>query len=137
MWDRLPGTLRRYRAGKSLLLTYMFVVFLPIQLTQQWEHAHFALRQALWGVTFVGVALMISSRRRATRDVQARSGVTAAEAAALLNTPTWRLSTWRRPAAAALLRGQAPPPRPATERPGEAPTALSSPGAAEHTPRPS
>jgi len=60
------------------------------------------LRQLLLAVMFAGIALMFGLRRRAVAHVQANLHVNAAAAAALLNTPTWRVSTWRRPPASSL-----------------------------------
>jgi len=70
------------------------------------------LRQLLLAVACAGIALMFGLRRRAAAHVQAKLHVDAAAAAALLNTPTWRVSMWRCPPASSLLSGQSPaPPR--------------------------
>ena len=131
VWDRLPRRLRQFRTVKGLLLTYMFAVFLPLQLTTLWGRQLPTLRRLLWGATLAGLTLMFALRRRALKNIQTRSGATAVEASALLNTPTWRLSTWWRAPASSLLRGRAQPPPRAGEASDPAPTELADRGAAE------
>jgi serine/threonine protein kinase len=109
VWDRLPRRLRQFRTVKGLLLTYMFAVFLPLQLTAMWTHSLPTLRQLLWGAALANLLLMFVLRQRAVKDIRARSGATVVQASAWLNTPTWRLSTWRRPPTSSLLRDQAQP----------------------------
>jgi len=131
VWDRLPRRLRQFRTVKGLLLTYMFAVFLPLQLTTMWGRQLPTLRWLLWGATLTGLTLMFALRRRALKHIHTRSGATAVEASALLNTPTWRLSTWWRAPASSLLRGQAQPPTRAGEASDPARTELADRGAAE------
>ncbi len=131
VWDRLPPRLRQFRIVKGLLLSYMFAMFLPFQLTATWGRSLPALRQLLWAAALAGLSLMFILRRRAVKDIHARSGVTAVEASALLNTPTWRLSTWRRSPISSLLRGQAQPPSPGGDASEAALTELADRRAAE------
>jgi hypothetical protein len=131
VWDRLPRRLRQFRTVKGLLLTYMFAVFLPLQLTLVWGRQRPTLQRLLWAVALTGLTLMFVLRRRALKNVQTRSGATAVEAWALLNTPTWRLSTWWRAPASSLLRGQPQPPTRACEASDPALTELADQGAAE------
>jgi serine/threonine protein kinase len=131
VWDRLPRELRQFRTVKGLLLTYMFAVVLPLQLTTMWGRQLPTLRWLLWGAALAGLMLMFALRQRASKDIQKRSGATAVEASALLNTPTWRLSTWWRAPASFLLRGRAQPPPRACEASDPAPTEPADRGAAE------
>jgi hypothetical protein len=110
--------------AKGLLLTYVWSVFIPLQLWTMWVGQLPTLRQLLLAVACAGIALMFGLRRRAVAHVQAKLHVNAAAAAALLNTPTWRVSTWRRPPASSLLSGQSPAPPRAGGGPDEAQTTL-------------
>ena len=105
VWDRLPRTMRQFRIFKSLLLTYMFAVFVPLQLLTLWERRLPTLRQLLFVAAITGLSLLFALRRRAVKDMRTRSGGAVANAAGLLNTPTWRVSIWRRPPTASLLAG--------------------------------
>jgi len=84
VWDRLPRRLRQFRTVKGLLLTYMFAVFLPLQLTALWGRQLPTLRRLLWGAALAGLTLMFALRQRAVKNIQTRSGATAVEASALL-----------------------------------------------------
>jgi hypothetical protein len=110
--------------AKGLLLAYVWSVFIPLQLWTMWLGQLPTLRQLLLAVTCAGIALMLGLRRRAVAHVQPKLHVNAAAAAALLNTPTWRVSTWRRPPASSLLSGQSPAPPRAGRGPDEAQTTL-------------
>jgi hypothetical protein len=68
------------------------------------------LRQLLFVAMLAGLALLFVLRRRAVKDMRAKSGGAVAEAAALLNTPTWRVSIWRRTPTASLFASTSPPP---------------------------
>ena len=105
VWDRLPRTMRQFRMFKGLLLTYMFAVFVPLQFMTLWDRRLPTLRQLLFVAALTGLSLLFVLRRRAVTDMRARSGGAVAEAAALLNTPTWRVSVWRRTPTASLLVG--------------------------------
>jgi hypothetical protein len=124
VWDLLPRRLRQYRAAKGLLLAYAWLVVIPLHLWAMWVGQLPTLRQLLLAVMFAGIALMFGLRRRAVAHVQANLHVNAAAAAALLNTPTWRVSTWRRPPASSLLSGQSPTPPRAGGGPDQAQTTL-------------
>lgn len=105
VWDRLPRTMRQFRMFKGLLLTYMLAVFAPLQFITLWERGLLTLRLLLYVPALTGLPLLFALRRRAVKDMRARSGGAVAEAAALLNTPTWRVSIWRRTPTASLLAG--------------------------------
>jgi len=83
----------------------MFAVFVPLQFMTLWERRLPTLRQLLFVAALTGLSLLFVLRRRAVTDMRARSGGAVAEAAALLNTPTWRVSVWRRTPTASLLVG--------------------------------
>ncbi|MGH9409425.1 MAG: protein kinase domain-containing protein [Vicinamibacterales bacterium] len=125
VWDRLPRAVRRFRTLKGLLLTYIFAAFLPVGILGGWQDRVLALRLGLFAGVIGGVALMFASRGAAGREIRANTGVTSAEASALLNTPTWRISTWRRPPAALMLARSAVTP--------DATAAAASPGEEEAT----
>ncbi len=131
VWDRLPMKLRQLRTVKGLLLTYMFAVFLPLQLTTTWGRPLPTVRGLLWGGAVAGVTLMFALRRRAFKDIHTRTGATVVEASALLNTPTWRVSTWGRGPASSVLRGRAQPPLRAGDASDSAPTELADREASE------
>jgi hypothetical protein len=57
-------------------------------------------------IALVGGALLLAKRRRAEKFVRETVGATIAEASAILTTPTWAVSTWRRRPIASLLTGQ-------------------------------
>jgi hypothetical protein len=122
VWDLLPGRVRQYRVAKGLLLAYVWAVFMPVLLWTMWERRLETLRELLLAIAFAGIALMFWLRRRAVARVRAKLTVSAAEASSLLNTPTWRVSTWRRAPASSLLSGQAQTPPRAGEAPDAAPT---------------
>ena len=66
-----------------------------------------------WATWFAGVLGLLAERRRATKFVRAKAGITAAEASAILTTSTWGAPTWRWAPMSSLLDGQGrTPPRP-------------------------
>ena len=105
VWDRLPGTMRRFRVFKGVLLAYVLAVFMPLQLVTLWARRLPTLRLLLFVTTFAGISLMFVLRKRAVNEMRARSGAALAEAPALLNTPTWLVSIWRRAPASSILAG--------------------------------
>jgi hypothetical protein len=58
-------------------------------------------------MALVGMAVLLTERRRATKFVRAKVAATAAEASGLLTTSTWGVSAWRRAPISSLLGGQA------------------------------
>ena len=96
VWDRLPREARQYRAVKGLLLTYAWAAFVPIYFMSTWVHRFATLRLLLFAGMVIGLVLMFRLRRRAVTAMQAKAGGPLPDAAALLNTPTWRTSVWRR-----------------------------------------
>jgi hypothetical protein len=122
VWDLLPCRLRQYRVAKGLLLTYVWSVFMPLHLQTMWVGQLSTPRLLPLAVACAGIALMFGLRRGAVAHVQAKLHVNAAAAAALLNTPTWRVSAWRRTPASSLLSGPSPAPPRAGGGPDEAQT---------------
>jgi hypothetical protein len=117
VWSQLPRELRRFRLYRGIYQIYMLGIFTPLQLmTAAGRHLP-AVRGVAWSTAFVGIALLLAERRRATKFVRAKVAVTAAEASAILTTPTWRVSTWRRAPTLSLLGGQEHTPRRASEAP--------------------
>jgi hypothetical protein len=105
--------MRQFRMFKGLLLAYMLAVYAPLQFLTQWERRLPTLRQVLLVTALTGLSLMFVLRRRAVKDMLARSGGGAA--AALLSAPTWRVSIWRRTPTASLLATTALRPVPPSE----------------------
>ena len=64
------------------------------------------VQQGLTVLMFAGLVLLFALRRRAVTSIHSRIGTTATDALAVLNTPSWRASTWRRTPTAVLLSGQ-------------------------------
>jgi hypothetical protein len=81
----------------------------------------------------VGGVFLLIERRRAEKFVRAKVGATAAEASAILTTPTWRLSAWRRAPTGSLLLGQRVKVSPAVANQSAAVSRLSDAGNPEHT----
>ena len=126
VWDRLPRTMRQYRTFKGMALAYIWALFMPLQFMSLWLHLFSALTQVLFLGAMGGIAFMFALRNRAVKDIRGRVGGPVPEAAALLNTPTWRTAVWRRTPTASLLIGQ-PPGSTVYSRPSaaEQPTQLS------------
>jgi hypothetical protein len=108
VWARLPWEVRRFRAVRGAAKTFMFGVFFPVLglLAATTRNAIAVI--ALWVIWAVVIAAMQITARSAIRVVRTRTGTTANDASAILNTPSWRTSAWRRHPAAALLRGPIP-----------------------------
>jgi hypothetical protein len=115
-WNRLPPELKRYRAALGVLQVYILGFFLPLQPLSFGSDRLAVVQSAALAVALVLLVLMFAQRRRATRFVRARTGLSPAEASALTSTPTWRVTAWRRAPASSLLGSQirTPPPSPAT-----------------------
>ena len=110
VWDRLPPAIRRIRVLKGSLLAYVVTVFLPVWLLYTREFPRLDL--PLFGVAGGGIALMGAARRAIVRKITARTNIPPTEVRILLNTPTWRTSTWRRRPAALVLTGSTANPLP-------------------------
>ena len=107
VWDRLPPGIRRFRMLKGMLLTYMFAVFLPVWILYMRQRPVLVLPLLL--LAGAGIFLMFASRRAIVREILAHTSMTSPEVSTLLNTPTWRTSTWRRRPAVLMLAGSAAP----------------------------
>jgi len=110
MWDRLPRELRRFRAWKGLFLMYVWAVFMPVQILSPTKYDVPTLRRALYLITFGALAVNWVLARRARKYISAALAMSAVDASKILNTPTWRVSAWRRAPAVSLLVAAAPPP---------------------------
>jgi hypothetical protein len=119
VWSRLPYELRRFRVYRGIFQIYVLGIFLPLQLMNMRGHLPTIVTLVLWAGWFVGVVLLLTGRRGATKFVRAKVAASAAEASAILTTSTWGTSAWRRAPISSLLGGQGQPPR----RPSEAPQA--------------
>jgi serine/threonine protein kinase len=115
VWSRLPRELRRFRLCRGTFQIYMFAVFLPLQLMRIADRLPTVWYAASWATWFVGGLWLLAERRRATRFVRAKAGITAAEASAILTTSTFGVPTWRRAPISSLLGSQGRAPRRASE----------------------
>jgi hypothetical protein len=119
VWSRLPNELRRFRLYRGFFQMFLAGIFLPLQLVifLSGQPVPATLNLVMWAIWFVGLALLLTERRRATKFVRAKVGSTAAEASAILTTPTWGVSTWRRAPISTLLNAQRGKPRHGIEAP--------------------
>jgi hypothetical protein len=95
--------MRRFRLYRGVFQIYMFGIFLPLLVIPAAGRPFLVLRGATWLITLLALSLVFAERRRATKFVRAKTNITAAQASAILTTPTWRVSTWRRPPVSSLL----------------------------------
>lgn len=117
VWNRLPRELQRFRLYRGIFQIYMAGIFLPLQLMMTSAGPNLLAADGVaWLVTFVGIAMMFTERRRATKFVHERVVLAPEEASAILTAPTSGGVTWRRPPASLLL-GQGNTPRHATAGP--------------------
>jgi hypothetical protein len=105
VWDRLPREFRQSRIYRGLFQIYVLALFIPLTLITSWDYWLSAML-SLYIITAAGLVGLFALRRRAVKNISARLGTTSAEALTILNTPSWRVSTWRRRPAAALLSEQ-------------------------------
>jgi hypothetical protein len=106
VWSRLPPELRRFRLYRGLFQIYAMGIFLPLHLITTAGHHVPAVQWVGFPTIILGFVGLFAERRRATRFVRATVDMTAAEASAILTTPTWRLSAWRRGPAGSLLHSR-------------------------------
>jgi hypothetical protein len=102
VWDRLPREYRQSRAYRGLFRIFVFVGFVPLWLLAAAERKQM-LQLALGVVMLSGLGVLFALRRRAVRRIVASLQIAPLEAMTILNTPSSRLSAWRRPPASALL----------------------------------
>jgi hypothetical protein len=123
VWNRLPKKLRYFRIYRSFMQIYAFAVMIPSLLLFRNTQSPLLV---VWAIQVAAMIFVFMERRRAAKFVRAKTGATATEASAILTTPTWGASVWRRPPASLLLNGaernrsKAPTPPtdlPASERP--------------------
>jgi hypothetical protein len=105
VWDRLPREFRQSRVYRGFFLIYVFGLYLPLLVIASWD-ARLPAILSLTLITAAGLVLLFALRRRAVKNISAKLRTTSAEASTILNTPSWRVSTWRRRPAATLLSGQ-------------------------------
>jgi serine/threonine protein kinase len=117
VWSRLPHELRRFRLYRGIFQIYMLGILMPLQLMTAVGRHLPAVRWVAWSTAFVGIALLLTERRRATKFVRAKVAATATEASAILTTSTWGTSTWRRATTSSLLGDRGHTPRRAIEAP--------------------
>jgi hypothetical protein len=117
VWNRLPHELRRFRVYRGVYQMYMLGILIPLHMMTFLGRLSMTRLAVVWSIGFVGMAVLLTERRRATRFVRAKVAATAAEASALLTTSTWGVSTWRRAPTSSLLGGQAHTPRRASDAP--------------------
>jgi serine/threonine protein kinase len=115
VWSRLPHELRRFRLYRGLFQIYMFGILIPLHLMTMIGDLRPTMLLVVWPMALVGMALLLTERRRATKFVRAKVAATAAEASALLTTSTWGVTTWRRAPTSSLLGGRAHTPHRASE----------------------
>ena len=127
-WSRLPGEIKRFRIALGVMQVFVFGIFLPMQLFAIGTDALIVPQAVALAVQVFLIALTFRFRQRATQFAAAKTGVSRLEASALVSTPTWRGTAWRRAPASTLLSG-----RPAstaasfaTPTPGDDVTRLSS-----------
>jgi hypothetical protein len=125
VWSRLPPELRRFRVYRGVFQVYVLGVFLPLHIMTVAGRSVPAVQWVGFPLLLLGLANLFAQRRRTERFVRAKVGATAAEASAILTTPTWRLSAWRRAPIGSLLLGQRAQASPAVADPSEAVTRLS------------
>jgi serine/threonine-protein kinase len=128
VWSRLPQEIRRFRLVRGAFQIYAFGALLPLQLLAINGRLPPVLWAASWATWFVGGCWLFAERRRATRLVRAKVGISAAEASAILTTPTFGVSTWRRAPFTSLLGSPGRPPRRTIEAPGASDTTIVSEG---------
>ena len=127
VWSRLPHELRRFRLYRGIFQIYMSGILIPLHLMTMIGDLRPTMLLVVWPMALVGMALLLTERRRATKFVRAKVAATAAEASALLTTSTWGVSTWRRSPTSSLLGGQAHTPRHASEAPDAGDTTAGEP----------
>jgi serine/threonine protein kinase len=108
-WVRLPQEIKRFRIYLGLLQVYVLTVFMPVQLLSIGSERLNTAQLAVFTIQLILMALTFSERRRAGRFISAKTGVTPIEASAIVSTPTWRATAWRRSPASTLLLGRATP----------------------------
>ena len=104
-WGRLPREIKRFRIYLGVMQVYVLAVFLPVQLLSIGSDSQAALLP-IFAVQLILMALVFSERRRASKFISSKAGVTLIEASAIVSTPTWRVTAWRRAPASALLLGR-------------------------------
>ena len=123
-WARLPRELKRFRIYLGLMQAFVLSVFLPVQLLSIGNDDLAVMLLPTLAIQVVLMAVTFSERRRAAKFISAKTGVTPIEASAMVSTPTWRVTAWRRAPASALLTGRATPVPIAVTGPRDAETKL-------------
>ena len=105
-WGRLPREIKRFRIYLGLMQAYVLTVFMPVQLMSIGNESLLTAQLTVFAVQLFLMALLFSERRRATKFISAKTGVTLSEASTIVSTPTWKLTAWRRAPASTLLLGR-------------------------------
>jgi hypothetical protein len=103
VWDRLPREYRQSRTYRGLFRVFVFTVFMPLWVITSLERRFPVLQLALMCGMLGGLALLYALGRRARNVISARLRIPPLDAIAIMNTPSWRVSAWRRPPASGLL----------------------------------
>jgi hypothetical protein len=106
VWDRLPREFRQSRIYRGLFQMCVLGLYLPLMVITSWDSRLWTVRLSLTVIMGAGLGLLFALRRRAVKSISARLRTTPAEAATILNTPSWRVPTWRRKPVAMLLSEQ-------------------------------
>ncbi len=126
IWHRLPAEVRRFRTCRGILQIYGLGILLPLQVILRRSTLDLLV---LWSIMVAALVWVFAERQKATRFVLEKTNATREEASALLTTPTWGVSVWRRAPASRLFGGRTPRPQaakpstpsetelPASERP--------------------
>jgi serine/threonine protein kinase len=123
-WGRLPREIKRFRIYLGLMQAYVLTVFLPVQLLSIGNDGLVTAQLSVFVVQLVLMALLFNERRRAAKFISSKTGVTLIEASAIVSTPTWRVTAWRRAPASTLLLGRTTPAPIAVPEPRDAATQL-------------
>lgn len=134
-WSRLPREIKRFRICLGLMQLYVLTVFIPVQFISMGSDDLAAAQLAVLALQLILMALTFNERRRAAKFISAKAGVTLIEASAIVSTPTWRITAWRRAPASTLLLGRATHAPIATPAPRDAATRLPDTGSSDQATR--
>ena len=105
-WSRLPAEIKRFRIVLGTMQVFVITIFMPLTLMTIGNDQLLVVQTSATVVQFVLLGSTFALRKRAAQFVKEKTGVTLSEASALVSTPTWRLTAWRKAPASALLTGR-------------------------------
>jgi hypothetical protein len=117
------GSRVAYRGGFRF---FLFAGFIPFYLITAWDRRMPNGRTVLLLVMLAGLAAMLALRHRVLKTLTSRYHMNVGDAVTVMNTPSWRVSAWRKMPAAALL-GRTVPRVVAIPQPSNAETRLTPP----------